>query len=357
MMQRRQILRWGMGLLGVAAAGNLLSKEVLSNSSIKSDNLIWRERALIGFGTTLWIKAAHENADQLEQALAAAIQVIRSIERQMSLFDPESDLSRLNRFGSLKKPDTDLFSVLKIAEHIARQSQGAFDVSMQPLWEIWSKAASQKNQPSLNEIQRVRKLVNWRGVHVTPDAVNLQMDGMGVSLNGIAQGYAADRVRATLQAHGVHHALIDAGETALLGNAPNDKPWSLGIESAASLKNSGAKNSLQSSLSPHIEEAPIVISDGRAMATSSDAHTTFSDDHRYHHILNPHTGYSPAQWSSVTVIASSCVMADALTKVFFMTPKNRVIVKARQWGVDVVMQDKVGRWLASSGAPLRGSLV
>jgi thiamine biosynthesis lipoprotein len=281
------------------------------------------------------------------------VQVIRSIERQMSLFDPESDLSRLNRIGTLRKPDTDLLAVLKIAEHIARQSQGAFDASMQPLWEIWSKAALHKSQPSSNEIQRARKLVNWRAVQVTPDTVNLHIAGMGVSLNGIAQGYATDRVRATLQAHGIQHAMIDAGETALLGNAPNEKPWSLSIESAATLKNSGKKNTLQAALNQQDASAPIIISDGRAMATSSDAHTTFSQDHRYHHILNPHTGYSPAQWSSVTVLASSCVVADALTKVFFMTPKERVIAKARHWGVDVVMQDKAGKWFTSSSVPLR----
>ena len=353
MMKRRQVLRWGWGLLGAAATGNLLAEEAHSVTFSKSDKLIWRERALIGFGTTLWIKAAHENSDQLEQALAAAVQVIRSIERQMSLFDPESDLSRLNRIGTLRKPDTDLLAVLKIAEHIARQSQGAFDASMQPLWEIWSKAALQKSQPSSNEIQRARKLVNWRAVQVTPDTVNLHIAGMGVSLNGIAQGYATDRVRATLQAHGIQHAMIDAGETALLGNAPNEKPWSLSIESAATLKNSGIKNTLQAALNQQDASAPIIISDGRAMATSSDAHTTFSQDHRYHHILNPHTGYSPAQWSSVTVLASSCVVADALTKVFFMTPKERVIAKARHWGVDVVMQDKAGKWFTSSSVPLR----
>jgi thiamine biosynthesis lipoprotein len=147
--------------------------------------------------------------------------------------------------------------------------------------------------------------------------------------------------------------MIDAGETALLGNAPNEKPWSLSIESAATLKNLGIKNTLQAALNQQGTSAPIIVSDGRAMATSSDAHTTFSQDHRYHHILNPHTGYSPAQWSSVTVLASSCVVADALTKVFFMTPKERVIAKARHWGVDVVMQDKASKWFASSSVPLR----
>ncbi len=354
MMQRRQVLRWGWGLLAASAFGNVSALDSHSRSLRNSEKLIWRERALVGFGTTLWIKAAHENADLIEEALAAAVQTIRRVERQMSLFDPESQLSRLNRAGSLKKPDAELFSVLKIAEHISRHSQGAFDISMQPLWDSWSKAAVQKNVPDMREIQRARNLVNWRAVNATPEIVRLQLPGMGLSLNGIAQGYAADRVRDTLHAHGIRHALIDAGETALLGNAPNDKPWNLGIESSASLaKNSAIKKSIHPLEGQRLVESPVVINDGRAMATSSDAHTTFSEDHRYHHILNPHTGYSPVYWSSVTVLASSCVVADALTKVFFMTPPNHVLAKAQSWNVDVVMQDKSGKWLASSGAPLR----
>jgi thiamine biosynthesis lipoprotein len=338
MMQRRQVLRWGWGLLAASASGNLLALDSHSRAARTSEKLIWRERALVGFGTTLWIKAAHDNADQLEAALSAAVQTIRRVERQMSLFDPESQLSRLNRAGSLKKPDAELFSVLKIAEHVSRQSLGAFDISMQPLWNIWSKAASQKNLPSAREIQHARNQVNWRAVDATPVIVRLNIPGMGLSLNGIAQGFATDRVRDTLQAHGIRHALIDAGETAMLGNAPNDKSWNLGIESAVS----AVKKS----------EAPTLISDGRAMATSSDMHTTFSDNHRYHHILNPHTGYSPQYWSTVTVIATSCVVADALTKVFFMTPPDQVLSKARLWNVDVVMQDKSGKWLTSSGVSL-----
>ncbi len=353
MMQRRQVLRWGWGLLAASASGSLFALDSHSRALRNSEKLIWRERALVGFGTTLWIKAAHENAVVLEEALAAAVQTIRRVERQMSLFDPESQLSRLNRIGSLKKPDAELFAVLKIAEHISRHSQGAFDVSMQPLWDSWSKAAAQKNIPTVRKIQRARDLVNWRAVNATPDMVRLQMPGMGLSLNGIAQGFATDRVRDTLHAHGIRHALIDAGETALLGNAPNDKPWNLGIESSAlTAKNSQIKKSIRHSEDQRIVEAPVLISDGRAMATSSDVHTTFSDDHRYHHILNPHSGYSPAYWSSVTVLASSCVVADALTKVFFMTQPNRVLAKARSWNVDVVMQDKSGKWIASSGVSL-----
>lgn len=358
MMQRRQVLRWGWGLLAASASGNLLAIDSHTSPARNSSKLLWRERALVGFGTTLWIKAAHDNADQLEEALSAAVQTIRRVERQMSLFDPESQLSRLNRVGSLKKPDAELFAVLKIAEHVSRHSQGAFDVSMQSLWDIWSKAASQKSLPSAREIQRARDHVNWRAVDATPDMVRLQIPGMGLSLNGIAQGFATDRVRDTLQAHGIRHALIDAGETALLGNAPNDKPWNMRIESAAAnTKKTDLKKSVLHTADQQMGDAPLIVGDGRAMATSSDRHTTFSDDHRYHHILNPLTGYSPTHWSSVTVLASSCVVADALTKVFFMTPANQVMSTAQSWNVDIVMQDKSGKWIASPGAPVQGKIV
>jgi thiamine biosynthesis lipoprotein len=70
----------------------------------------------------------------------------------------------------------------------------------------------------------------------------------------------------------------------------------------------------------------------------------------HHHIVNPETGYSPLHWSSVTVIAPRCVLADALTKVFFMLPPSQVLAAARRWEVDVVLQDKAGKWIASPGA-------
>jgi len=92
-------------------------------------------------------------------------------------------------------------------------------------------------------------------------------------------------------------------------------------------------------------EAPQVITPGGwAVATSSDSHTSFSADHVHHHILNPHTGDSPTHWATVSVIASSCALADALTKVFFMCPPRGIERLAKAWGVGVVLQDKRGKW-------------
>ena len=316
-MKRRQILQLGMGMaLGFNAAAR--------------ESLVWQERSLLGFGTTLWIKAAHTDASQLHEALDASVKAIRSVEKQMSLFDPDSAVSRLNRHGELRKPDADLGSVLTLAQHVSQRSAGAFDVTMQPLWNLWSLHSQSQTLPSSKALSQTRSLVNWQAMSVSPEVVRLNVKGMGVSLNGIAQGYAADKVRAVLQAHGVQHALIDTGETTLLGQSPKGDAWRFAVEPSV------VSN-----------EAPPVISPGGwAVATSSDVHTSFSADHVHHHILNPHTGDSPTHWSSVSVIAPSCALADALTKVFFMCPPERIERLAKAWGVGVVLQDKRGKRLS-----------
>lgn len=324
MMQRRQCLRWAIGLFGAG-----VSAQVFGHSA---PALVWRERALVGFGTTLWLKAGHPDADQLDAALCEAVAAIRMVERQMSLFDPDSALSRLNTQGQLRHPDAHLLKVLNVARKVSAASDGAFDASMQPLWQLWSQASEQGALPSQRAIDRARHLVNWRAIEVSPAAIRLNQPGMKLSLNGIAQGYASDLVRMILQSHGIRHALVDTGETSLLGHAPNDRAWTFDMEDAA-------RNAQ--------ETPPLLVSDGRAIATSSDAHTVFSADHRHHHIMDPHTGYSPTHWSSVTVLAPSCTLADALTKVFFTLPQEQVLAVARRWQVDVVLQDKAGHWTST----------
>ena len=327
MSPRRQFMRVALGLFATG-----LSPQLLAAQSLTDAPLVWRQRAMLGFGTTLWLKAAHANADQLDAALDESVAAIRQIEKQMSLFDPHSALSRLNARGTLRQPDPDLLAVLALAGKVSAQSDGAFDVSMQPLWRLWSQASEQGALPSARAVVQARRRVNWRAVEASPAAIRLNQPGMALSLNGIAQGYASDRVKAILQARGIAHALIDTGETSLLGHAPDGGNWAFGIENAA----------LAST-----ETAPLLTFDGRAMATSSDAHTTFSADHLHHHIMDPRTGFSPAHWSSVTVLADSCGLADALTKVFFMLPPERIRAAAKQWQVDVVLQDKAGRWTST----------
>ena len=177
-MQRRQYLRWSLGLAGGLMSGRLIADTPALQVSPAMTPLIWRERLLVGFGTSLWLKAGHHNADQLEAALTAAVQAIRSVETQMSLFDPDSGLSRLNRNGVLHRPDMHLRTVLHAAAQVSQRSGGAFDISMQPLWRVWSEAADTGSLPSPRAVQRAQRQVNWRAVEVSASQIRLNQAGM-----------------------------------------------------------------------------------------------------------------------------------------------------------------------------------
>jgi thiamine biosynthesis lipoprotein len=325
-MKRQRFLRAALGLGALAACGARASQPALR----------WQRRVLLGFGTTLSLQAAHEDDATLQLALDAAVALLRRIEAQMSLFDPASALSRLNRERVLRAPPADLLRVLRIAQQVSRAGGGAFDVTVQPLWQAFDAARREQRLPDAHEVATARAHVDWRALHVAPHELRLQRRGMAVTLNGIAQGYAADAVRALLARHGIGHALIDAGEFAALGRNPQQQPWILGIAD------------------PRTEAALLarLVTDGRCVATSADNETSFSADRRHHHIVDPRTGYSPPELASVTVAAASGALADALTKVMFVAGPQRIPVLARQWGVDVLWVDKRGRWLATPGLRL-----
>ena len=323
---RRQWLRLSLGLAGAAALPGAAQVPALQ----------WRERVWLGFGTTLWMRAAHAHADQADAALDAALAATRHVERQMSLFDPQSALCQLNRDGVLHNPHPDLVAVLTLARKVAQRSQGAFDVSVQPLWAAWARAHAEGRSPTRGELNAARRRVDWRAIHVESERITLRRRGMALTLNGIAQGYAADLARAALRSHGIQHALLNTGEWSTLGSGPDAQPWTLGIAD------------------PHVAGALIarLRAESRAVATSSDAHMSFSADHRQHHILDPRTGQSPEELSSVTVVAHSGALADALTKVVFMGGWNRAMGLAVEHRVDVLVVDKRGRWQASAGLQL-----
>lgn len=325
-MKRQQFVRAALGLGALAACGARASQPAQR----------WQRRTLLGFGTTLSLQAAHEDESILQRALDAAVALLRGIEAQMSLFDPTSALSRLNRERVLRAPPADLLQVLRIAQRLSHASGGAFDATVQPLWQAFDAAQSEQRLPTAEELAAARARVDWRALQIEPHALRLQRPGMAVTLNGIAQGYAADAVRALLTRHGVRHALIDAGEFAPLGHNPQQRPWTLGIAD------------------PRTEAALLarLVTDGRCVATSADNESAFSADRRHHHILDPRTGVSPPELSAVTVAAPSGALADALTKVMWIAGPQRIPVLARQWGVDVLWVHKRGRWCATPGLRL-----
>lgn len=316
-MKRRAFIQTSFGLgLGVEF------------SAMGSQHLHWQTSMFNGLGTTLSIRAAHTDPVKLADALMAARAVVAHVEDQMSLFRPTSAICRLNREGEFRHPHEDLLRVLQMSQTIASQSQGAFDVTVQPLWDVYTRAKQRGELPTAAEVNAAREHVGWQHLHLSAQRIALTKPAMGITLNGIAQGYASDRVREVLQRHGVMHALINTGEWSSLGQAEEGHPWTLGIADPRQAARVMARLRMN----------------GRCVATSADDQCSFSADRKHHHIFDPTTGYSPSDISSVTIVAQTCTQADALTKVLFVGGYDNAMRLARAWQVEALVVHKNGQW-------------
>ncbi|MFO0883161.1 MAG: FAD:protein FMN transferase [Pirellulales bacterium] len=186
-------------------------------------------------------------------------------------------------------------------------------------------------------IADARQKVNWRHVKASEGGIRLAGRDTKITLNGIAQGYAADRALAALKEHGIEHALVDAGELAAKGAGSQKPGWQIGVQH------------------PRHEDAYIALAmlQDRCFSTTGDYATTFGRDYRFHHVFDPQTGVSPQEISSVSVAAPTAMQADAWsTAAFVMGPEKACEVLRTLPGHDALFVLKDGRMLTTPGFPL-----
>jgi len=326
-MKRRTFLATAIGAIGASAActfGTWPAGARLHTGTA------------LAFGTTINIAVVHADEKLARRAIAAALSAAQQVDRLMSIYHPASQVFRLNRDGVLHQPDPQLLAVLEQARGLSLLTDGAFDISVQPLWRAYSTAAARGALPDAAQQDRALALVDWRGVRVSADRIELAQHGMAITLNGLAQGYAADLALAAVRAHGIEHALLDTGEFAAAGRK-HGRPWTLGVRAPRD---------------PQALAATLCL-DGRSMATSGDYEMTFTPDYMHHHIFDPKAGDSPRQLANVTVLAPSAMLADGLSTAFMVLGADRsMTLAARLTGVDLLAIDKAGRpWRSAGIAP------
>jgi thiamine biosynthesis lipoprotein len=283
--------------------------------------------AALAFGAKVTITVIHADALLASQAMVDALAQARKVDRLMSIYAMGSQVHALNRYGVLDDPDPHLLAVLAQARALSVMTRGAFDITVQPLWHAYSAAAAPNGRPAAADRLKASALVNWQRVQVGERRVALLKPGMQVTLNGLAQGYAADLALATLRVHGIEHALVDMGEIASLGVWPRRLSWPLVVED------------------PRNPEALVarLRSDGRCVATSSDCTSSFTPDFVHHHIFDPVTGESPQDLASATVVAPCAMLADGLSTAFMvMGARKAHALAATLPGVDLLTINKRG---------------
>lgn len=332
-LSRRRLLMLSLGGGATLAIGGLASLGRMTRAGRDpSDAAVTRRSWALGSDVSMTVLGMA--TDRAERALDAAFSELETVEQVMSLYRPDSQLCRLNRDRVLERPHPYLIEVLATAEHTSRQTDGAFDITVQPLWQLFAACQKQGRLPSDLEIAAARRSVDWRAVNRSPDCIRLTTPIEAITLNGIAQGFAADRALAALRAHGVEHALVNAGEIGSVGVKPDGRGWTVGIQ--------------------HPREPDAYVSlaalRGRSLATSGDYETTFAADFSKNHIFDPRTGESPGELASVSIAAPTAMQADALsTAAMVLGPRRTLELIARMADVDALLVLKGGRVLKTAG--------
>ncbi len=249
-------------------------------------------RAGHAFGTTVFIRVEGLAKPEAEAALDAAFAEIRLVERVASLTNADSEISRLNRDGALKNPHPAFVEMLRFSQRLHQASNGAFDITVQPLWLLCDGKAKQGAWPNAAELEAARRLADQGKLQVDEDYLSFAEPGMGMTLNGVAQGYAADRVAAVLRARGVTSAFFDTGEIEALGLRPDRSAWTAAIQHPR-----------------HADKSVALANVTGALATSGDYEYFWSPDFERNHILDPRTGVSPKGFASASVLAPTGLAA------------------------------------------------
>ncbi|WP_027517235.1 FAD:protein FMN transferase [Bradyrhizobium sp. WSM1417] len=270
--------------------------------------VVWRG-TMLGAAATMEIH--DDDRRRAERLIALACAEARRLERQFSLYLKDSALAELNRTGILVGPAPEMVELLTLSQRYSELTEGAFDPTVQPLWELYTNHFAREGAdtagPPPAVIQAALGCVGHHRLSVSRDRIAMP-HGMAVTLNGIAQGYVTDKIVELLQAEGISHSLVDMGETRAIGARPDGSAWEVGVADPEIVGRT---------------EAILPIVD-RAVSTSGSYGFRFDAKGRFNHLFDPRTGACAVRYRSVTTVSRRATAADALSTAFSLMPVERI---------------------------------
>lgn len=298
------------GLLGAGvAAGAVLPTE-------RAEALLFGKREYkvsdtrLIMGSFLSITAIHTSRDQAENAIGLAFDEIIRLGTIFSRHDAGTPVAQLNLNGTLTNAPPELVDVINRSLHYHRLTNGAFDITVQPVVDLFKQSFAAGHVPSDPEISTLLRRVGSEHISMTNNSISLGREGMGITLDGIAPGYICDRVSSLLTRLGVTNHLINAsGDIRTSGTTLKGAPWTVAIQDPK-----------------HQKAYPEVITMGNgAISTSGNYEIFYDNEKMFHHIVTPQTGHSPTLTTSVTTAAPTLMDADALaTGLMVLAPEDCV---------------------------------
>jgi thiamine biosynthesis lipoprotein len=288
-------------------------------------------------GTLVSVTALGRSDHKIQEAIGRAFDEMDRLIGVFSRFDGSSAVTHLNKAGRVAGPPPEFSKVISRSLQYNRLSGGAFDISVEPVVELFRARMDQKNsrEPSQAELREALELVDPEGIRLSKSGVCLNKAGMGITLDGIAKGYVVDAIAGVLQKFKIRNYLINAGgDIRTAGTKENRQPWSIAVQDPD--KQGRFPDTIQ-------------LNDG-AVATSGSYEVYFDRDRIFHHIVSSNSGRSPNTSASVSVVAPSAMAADALaTSVFVMGSRSGIELIESLPGCECLLVDREGSQLKSTG--------
>ena len=318
--------------LAIVTAGDALSAgsqaRGVAGQSQSEVRLVHVQR--YSMGTMFDLFAYHASRDVAAQAVDAAWAEIERLDRVMSHFRDDSDLSRLNRDGGhgFVTVDPSLHDILAASVALSHRTGGRFDVTMAPVLRVWQRAFDAGLPPSAADVAEAAACVGADHIQtLTPDRVRFTTPCTAVELGGVGKGYAVDRALAVLAARGVRDALINAGGSSIgaIGTPPASSGWPVRL---------GAP----------VAGRDVLLLRNASMSSSTQHRRAFARGAgRFGAIVDPRVGTPVPIDTGVTVIAASGTAAEALTKALLMTTTNEATAMLASF------PDVVALWISADG--------
>ena len=287
------------------------------------------------FNTKIYMNISINLEDE-KMFLEKASNYMRILEKKLNFYDENSEISLINRNSGIKfvKVSEDTFNVIKSAKFCSELTNGVFDATIAPLVKKWSVNSSSPKVLSIEEVNTVKSLVDYKDILLCEDnkSVMLARKDQEIDLGGIAKGYIADKIIELYKENGIKSGIINlGGNVKALGKKADDLMWNIGIIKPEKHSN---------------ENIAVVSVEDMSVVTSGAYERAFSYNGKmYHHIINPITGY-PAETDlkSITVICKDSIHADALSTPLFIMGKYKAyeFMKSKQIsGIMVTDDDKI----------------
>ena len=259
-----------------------------------------------------------------QAAIDEAIAKISYLERLLTFNDTQGDVYRLNNDAGkgYVELDPETVRIIEKAQQVAALSGGAFDITVGPLVKAWGIGTDGERIPSSQELDALRPLVGYQNVAIENNMVSIKR-GQMVDLGGIGKGYAGDAVIEVYKQHGIASAYVNlGGNVVTLGSKPDGSPWRVGIRDPRPAENG-----------PELNLGIVKVIDKAVVTAGDDQRYFLAGGQRYHHILDPATGYpARSDLMSVTLVTDSSLDGDTLDTAVYILGLDQGRELLRQYG-------------------------